>query len=64
MKKEALERVLWGEYYYLPKSKTVSRKPKGRVVEPMFVQLVLRNLWQAYECLVKMTQISISIEFD
>jgi len=48
MKRAALERVLWGEFYFNPKTKSVTRKPQGRIIKPMFVQLILDNIWQVY----------------
>jgi ribosome assembly protein 1 len=49
-----LQRVLWGDFYYDPKTKrVVSRKrlPPGKTnLKPLFVQLVLENLWAVYNC--------------
>jgi len=51
IKRSLLEKVLWGDYYFDPKSKRVlsSKHLKGRNLKPMFVQLVLDNLWAVYE---------------
>jgi len=54
MKRAALEKVLWGDYYLDPKTKRVlgAKHLKGRSLKPMFVQLVLEQVWAAYEATV------------
>lgn len=51
IKRSMLEKVLWGDFYLEPKTKRVlgSKHLKGRALKPMFVQLVLDNIWAAYE---------------
>lgn len=51
IKRSVLEKVLWGDFYLDPKTKRVlgSKHLKGRVLKPMFVQLVLDSIWAAYE---------------
>lgn len=51
IKRSILEKVLWGDYYLDPKTKRVlgSKHLKGRNLKPMFVQLVLENIWAVYE---------------
>ena len=50
IKSPVLEKVLWGDYYLDPKTKRVlgSKHLKGRPLKPMFVQLVLENIWSVY----------------
>ena len=50
MKRSILEKVLWGDFYLEPKTKRVlsSKHLKGRSLKPMFVQLVLDNIWAVY----------------
>ncbi|KAF1999886.1 ribosome biogenesis protein Ria1 [Amniculicola lignicola CBS 123094] len=50
IKRAVLEKVLWGDFYLDPKSKRVlsSKHLKGRHLKPMFVQLVLDNIWAVY----------------
>ncbi len=54
IKRAVLEQVLWGDYYLDPKTKRVlaQRHLKGRSLKPMFVQLVLENIWAVYEATV------------
>ncbi|KAF1847027.1 P-loop containing nucleoside triphosphate hydrolase protein [Cucurbitaria berberidis CBS 394.84] len=51
IKRAVLEKVLWGDFYLDPKTKRVlgSKHLKGRHLKPMFVQLVLDNIWALYE---------------
>lgn len=51
IKRSVLEKVLWGDFYLDPKTKRVlsSKHLKGRNLKPMFVQLVLENIWAVYE---------------
>ena len=51
IKRSILEQVLWGDFYLEPKTKRVlgSKHLKGRALKPMFVQLVLDNIWAVYE---------------
>eukprot|EP00474_Spongospora_subterranea_P005945 CRZ06403.1 hypothetical protein [Spongospora subterranea] len=50
MNEDALLKVLWGEFYYNPKTKSLSRKATNTISQPMFVQYVLTSIWQTYEC--------------
>lgn len=51
MKRSVLEKVLWGDFYLEPKTKRVLglKHLKGRAPKPIFVQLVLDNIWSVYE---------------
>ena len=51
IKHSVLQKVLWGDFYLDPKTKRVlgSKHLKGRALKPMFVQLVLENIWAVYE---------------
>jgi ribosome assembly protein 1 len=54
IKRSLLEKVLWGDFYLDPKTKKVLGKKhlKGRDLKPIFVQLVLDPIWQAYDATV------------
>jgi ribosome assembly protein 1 len=51
MKRSTLEKILWGDFYFDPKTKRIlsSKHLKGRNLKPMFVQLVLDNIWAVYD---------------
>lgn len=51
IKRSVLEKVLWGDFYLEPKTKRIlgSKHLKGRHLKPIFVQLVLDNVWAVYE---------------
>lgn len=50
-KRENLQKVLWGDFYLDPKTKKmISHKGlKGRTLKPLFVSLILENIWKIYE---------------
>ncbi len=39
---------LWGDFFYNPKAKTVTRKPKGANHLPMIAKYILEPIWQVY----------------
>ncbi|CAN6636382.1 ribosome assembly protein 1 [Trichomonascus vanleenenianus] len=52
MNRSKLEKVLWGEFYYDAKSKSVVNnisKVKSKNPRPLFVQFVLDNIWAIYK---------------
>lgn len=50
IKRTAMEKVLWGDFYLDPKTKKIlaPKHLKGRALKPMFVQLVLEQIWAVY----------------
>lgn len=54
IKRSALEKVLWGNFYLDPKTKKVlgQKHLKGRNLKPLFVQLVLDQVWAVYNATV------------
>ncbi|KAJ3774750.1 P-loop containing nucleoside triphosphate hydrolase protein [Lentinula raphanica] len=52
-KEESLKKVMWGEWYFDPKSKrVVGSKGKRPGMKTLFVQIVLENLWQVYDAVI------------
>ena len=53
-KRENLQKVLWGDFYLDPKTKKIigSKGLKGRNLKPLFVSLILDNIWKIYENIV------------
>ncbi|PFH56420.1 hypothetical protein XA68_16541 [Ophiocordyceps unilateralis] len=51
IRRGAMERALWGNFYLDPKTKKVlgPKHLKGRSLKPMFVQLVLEPIWTVYQ---------------
>ncbi|PAA57162.1 hypothetical protein BOX15_Mlig030490g1, partial [Macrostomum lignano] len=47
-----LSRALWGDYFYAAKEKKVYRGASVKGRKPLFVQLVLENLWTVYDTFV------------
>lgn len=50
-KRENLQKVLWGNFYMDPKTKKIigSKGLKNRNLRPLFVSLILENIWKIYE---------------
>jgi len=52
----SLRKALWPEdgndFYFNPKTKSVSRKDEGGKLKPMFVQFVLEQIWAVYHAFV------------
>ena len=51
IKRDLLEKVLWGNFYLDPKTRKVlgPKHLKGRALKPIFVQLVLEQIWAVYQ---------------
>ncbi|ORX61992.1 P-loop containing nucleoside triphosphate hydrolase protein [Hesseltinella vesiculosa] len=51
VKDGVLQKCLWGNYYFDPKTKRVLQQKhlKGKSLKPMFVQFVLENIWAVYD---------------
>ncbi|KAI9814273.1 MAG: Cytoplasmic GTPase/eEF2-like protein (ribosomal biogenesis) [Phylliscum demangeonii] len=54
IKRATLEKILWGDYYLEPKTRRIlgQKHLKGRALKPMFVQLVLDNIWAIYDATI------------
>ena len=50
IKGSILEKVIWGDFFLDPKTKKIlaPKHLKGRSLKPMFVQLILENVWAIY----------------
>jgi len=46
--RKLLLRLLWGEHYINTKSKRIYTQDKTGKLTPMFVQFVLKNIWDVY----------------
>jgi ribosome assembly protein 1 len=53
-KESNLRRVLWGDFFLDPKTKKVIsyKHLRGRNLKPLFVSIVLENLWAVYDAVV------------
>ena len=49
---EQLQLTLWGDNYYNSKTKTIVSGAQENAKKPLFVQIVLENLWSIYESVV------------
>ncbi|XP_044734864.1 elongation factor-like GTPase 1 [Chrysoperla carnea] len=51
-KEELLNKVLWGDFYLNSKTKRVMKGAQEKAKKPLFVQLVLENIWNLYDILI------------
>ncbi|XP_026287014.1 elongation factor-like GTPase 1 isoform X1 [Frankliniella occidentalis] len=47
-----LNKTLWGDFYLNSKTKRIMRGAQEKAKKPLFVQMVLENLWSVYENIV------------
>lgn len=49
VKEEILNKTLWGDYYLNTKTSKILKGAQEKAKKPLFVRLVLENLWEVYE---------------
>ena len=52
LEEEELRSTLWGDYYFNSKQKTVVLGAQEKAKKPLFVQIILENIWSVYESVV------------
>lgn len=52
MSEEVLRKTLWGDFYMDSKRKRILRGAQAKAKKPIFVQIVLENIWAAYDAIV------------
>ncbi|XP_045680995.1 elongation factor-like GTPase 1 [Phyllostomus hastatus] len=53
IKKEVLLKTLWGDYYINMKAKKIMKGDQAKGKKPLFVQLILENIWSLYDAVLK-----------
>uniref|UniRef100_A0A8C3J9G6 Elongation factor-like GTPase 1 n=1 Tax=Calidris pygmaea TaxID=425635 RepID=A0A8C3J9G6_9CHAR len=53
IKPAVLLKTLWGDYYLNAKAKKIMKGDQSKGKKPLFVQLVLDNIWSLYEAVMK-----------
>ncbi|KAG8440568.1 hypothetical protein GDO86_006349 [Hymenochirus boettgeri] len=53
IKAAVLLKTLWGDYYLNAKAKKIMKGSQSKGKKPLFVQLVLDNLWSLYDAVIK-----------
>ncbi|XP_053128310.1 elongation factor-like GTPase 1 isoform X2 [Hemicordylus capensis] len=53
IKSSVLLKTLWGDYYLNTKAKKIMKGDQSKGKKPLFVQLVLDNIWSLYEAVTK-----------
>ncbi|XP_076879155.1 LOW QUALITY PROTEIN: elongation factor-like GTPase 1 [Brachyhypopomus gauderio] len=52
IRSELLQRTLWGDFYLNVKTKKIMKGAQSKGKKPLFVQLVLDNIWSLYDAVV------------
>ncbi|KAM9410199.1 elongation factor-like GTPase 1 [Pholidichthys leucotaenia] len=52
IRREVLLKTLWGEFYLNAKTKKIMKGAQAKGKKPLFVQLVLDNIWSLYDAVV------------
>lgn len=52
MNRNALNKTLWGEYFFCSKDKSIKRTSSNGKYPRMFVQFVLQNIWHLYRVIL------------
>ncbi|XP_030580024.1 elongation factor-like GTPase 1 isoform X2 [Archocentrus centrarchus] len=52
IKEEVLLKTLWGDFYLNAKAKKIMKGAQAKGKKPLFVQLVLDNIWSLYDAVV------------
>lgn len=50
---KVLQHTLWGDFYLDKKKNRIMRGAQANAKKPLFVQLILQNLWSVYETIVE-----------
>uniref|UniRef100_A0A5G2QUA0 Elongation factor-like 1 n=1 Tax=Sus scrofa TaxID=9823 RepID=A0A5G2QUA0_PIG len=53
IRKEVLLKTLWGDYYINMKAKKIMKVDQAKGKKPLFVQLILGNIWSLYDAVLK-----------
>ncbi|XP_025774487.1 elongation factor-like GTPase 1 [Puma concolor] len=53
IRKEVLMKTLWGDYYINMKAKKIMKVDQAKGKKPLFVQLILENVWSLYDAVLK-----------
>ncbi|XP_036442506.1 elongation factor-like GTPase 1 isoform X2 [Colossoma macropomum] len=52
IRSEVLQKTLWGDFYLNAKAKKIMKGAQSKGKKPLFVQLVLDNIWSLYDAVV------------
>lgn len=52
IKADVLQKTLWGDFYLNTKAKRIMKGAQAKGKKPLFVQLVLDNIWSLYDAVV------------
>lgn len=48
-----LKKILWGDFFIHPKTKLITKGAQEKAKKPIFVQMILENIWLIYDVIIK-----------
>jgi len=52
VKADVLKKTLWGDFYLHPKTKRIMKGAQEKAKKPLFVQMILENIWLIYDVII------------
>lgn len=52
IKLEVLIKTLWGDFYLNSKTKRIMKGAQEKAKKPLFVQMILENIWLVYDIII------------
>lgn len=49
---EVLKKTLWGDFYLHSKTKRIMKGAQEKAKKPIFVQMILENIWLIYDVIM------------
>lgn len=52
VKVDVLKKTLWGDFYLQSKTKRIMKGAQEKAKKPIFVQMILENIWLIYDVII------------
>lgn len=52
VKVDVLKKTLWGDFYLHAKTKRIMKGAQEKAKKPIFVQMILENIWLIYDVII------------
>jgi len=52
IKTDVLKKTLWGDFYLHTKTKRIMKGAQEKAKKPLFVQMILENIWLIYDVII------------
>lgn len=61
VKVDVLKKTLWGDFYLHTKTKRIMKGAQEKAKKPIFVQMILENIWLIYDVIINQKVSSVLI---